>query len=145
MTAANPGVKTCGVEIKGSEVIFACAERDGAAVRHVPLATRKIGLDDDEQASQVKAFAEQVQAFVKAQGIGHLVVKKRSKKGEFAGGPVTFKIEGVLQLLVDCDVTLVSPQTISASARKHDAAIPDSLNKYQWEAWKAACAVLLKG
>ncbi|PAA30728.1 DUF3010 family protein [Pseudomonas fragi] len=132
----------CGIEIKGSEAIFALA---GPGLEHVAVATKKIALDDDDEAANVKAFAAQLAAFVKSNGITRIAIKKRSKKGEFAGGPTTFKIEGIIQLLDDCDVQLLSPQTLNAQFKKHAFDLPASLNKYQHEAFKAACAALLKG
>ncbi|MDD2048806.1 DUF3010 family protein [Pseudomonas putida] len=137
-------MKICGIEIKGSEALLAVAALDGASPVHVALATKKIALEDDEQADNVKAFASQARQFIAEHGISHLAIKKRSKKGDFAGGPTTFKIEGVLQLLDNCEVELVSPQTVSAQAKKHNIELPASLNKYQHEAFKSACAVLLK-
>lgn len=137
-------MKICGIEIKGSEALLAVASLDAGQPVHVGVTTKKIGLEDDEDAAQVKAFAAQVKAFVSEQGIDHLAIKKRSKKGDFAGGPTTFKIEGVLQLLDNCTVELVSPQTVSAQAKKHNLELPGSLNKYQHEAYKSACAALLK-
>ena len=132
----------CGIEIKGSEAIFALVT---PKLEHVAVATKKIALDDDENAASVKAFAADLAAFVKAQGITRIVIKKRSKKGEFAGGPTTFKIEGIFQLLNDCDVQLLSPQTLNAQFKKHAFELPATLNKYQHEAFKAACAAVLKG
>ena len=132
----------CGIEIKGSEAIFALVTPH---LEHVAVATKKLALDDDEEAASVKAFAANLAAFVKAQGITRMVIKKRSKKGEFAGGPTTFKIEGILQLLDDCDVQLLSPQTLNAQFKKHAFELPATLNKYQHEAFKVACAALLKG
>jgi len=137
-------MKTCGIEIKGSEAIIAVASLDNQALAHVALATKKIALEDDDDAANVKAFASQVKAFVQANGIERIAIKKRSKKGEFAGGPTTFKIEGVFQLLDGVEVTLLSPQTISAQNKKHNVELPASLNKYQHEAYKAACSALLK-
>jgi hypothetical protein len=137
-------MRTCGVEIKASEAIFALASLDGSAVTHVPLTLKKLALEDDEVVANVRAFAAQAAAFVAEHGIQRLAIKKRSKKGEFAGGPTTFKIEGILQLLEGCETVLVSPQTISAQAKKLGAELPASLNKYQHDAFKAACAVLLK-
>ncbi|KKI28113.1 hypothetical protein WX98_00465, partial [Pseudomonas syringae pv. persicae] len=37
----------------------------------------------------------------------------------------------------DCEVLLISPQTINAQNKKHNFALPDTLNKYQHEAYKA--------
>jgi len=134
----------CGIEIKGSEAIFAIASLQGDALQHLAIATKKIALEDDDEAANVKAFASQVAAFVRDNGIRRIAIKKRSKKGEFAGGPTTFKIEGVFQLLENCDVTLLSPQTINAQNKKHNFELPGTLNKYQHEAYKAACSALLK-
>jgi hypothetical protein len=134
----------CGVEIKGSEAIFAVATRASGALEHVPLPTKKIALEDDDEAVNVKAFARQIEAFVRDNGIDHIAIKKRSKKGEFAGGPTTFKIETIFQLLEDCEVILLSPQTINAQMKKHSFELPTALNKYQHEAYKAACSALMK-
>jgi hypothetical protein len=111
---------------------------------HVALSTKKIALDDDDEAANVKRFAAQVASFVREHSIDRIAIKKRSKKGEFAGGPTTFKIEGVFQLLEGCEVTLLSPQTINAQAKKHNFELPGTLNKYQHEAYKAACSALVK-
>lgn len=137
-------MKLCGIEIKGSEAIIAVASLDGSTLGHVALATKKIALEDDEDAANVKLFAAQVASFVRENSIDRIAIKKRSKKGEFAGGPTTFKIEGVLQLLDGCEVTLLSPQTITAQAKKQSGELPATLNKYQHEAYKTACAALLK-
>ena len=134
----------CGIEIKGSEAIIAVASQDNQALTHVALATKKIALDDDDEAANVKAFATQVKAFVLDNGIQRIAIKKRSKKGEFAGGPTTFKIEGVFQLLEGVEVTLLSPQTINAQNKKHSFDLPTTLNKYQHEAYKTACSTLMK-
>jgi hypothetical protein len=134
----------CGIEIKGSEAIFAIATLQDGTPQHLANACKKIALDDDDEAANVKAFAAQLAAFVRDNGISRIAIKKRSKKGEFAGGPTTFKIEGVFQLLDNCEVTLLSPQTINAQNKKHNFDLPTALNKYQHEAYKTACAALLK-
>ncbi|UII71134.1 DUF3010 family protein [Pseudomonas sp. HN11] len=137
-------MKICGIEIKGSEAIIAVTSLDNQTLSHVALATKKIALNDDDETANVKAFAAQVKVFVQEHGITRIAIKKRSKKGEFAGGPTTFKIEGVFQLLDAVEVTLLSPQTINAQNKKHNFDLPATLNKYQHEAYKAACSALLK-
>ena len=134
----------CGIEIKGSEAIFALVTQQDDGFEHLACAIKKVALEDDDQAANVKAFAAQIQAFVQANGISRIAIKKRSKKGEFAGGPTTFKIEGLLQLLDACEVVLLSPQTINAQYKKHAFELPASLNKYQHEAYKTACAALTR-
>jgi hypothetical protein len=137
-------MKVCGIEIKGSEAIIAVASLDGTNLGHVTLNTKKIALDDDDEAANVKLFSAQVASFVRENSIDRIAIKKRGKKGEFAGGPTTFKIEGIFQLLENCEVMLLSPQTITAQSKKFSVQLPETLNKYQHEAYKAACSALMK-
>ncbi|MET1077736.1 MAG: DUF3010 family protein [Pseudomonas sp.] len=134
----------CGVEIKANEAVLALVQRQASELQHLPVPTKKIALEDDEQAQSVKAFRTALETFVQAHQVTQIAIKKRSKKGEFAGGPVTFKIEGIIQLLDDCEVSLLSPQSISATQKKQQFSLPDSLNKYQHEAFLTACTALFK-
>ena len=43
-------MKICGIEIKGSEAIIAVASLDDQVLSHVALNTKKIALDDDDEA-----------------------------------------------------------------------------------------------
>jgi len=135
-------MKICGIEIKGSEAIVAVVELDQDNFRHVPLETKKITLKDDEDATNIKSFLVLFNGFIRDNQIKCIAIKKRGKKGEFSGGAVTFKIEAILQLLEHCTVELLSAQTISAANRKHAFIPPDSLNKYQHEAFFSACTAI---
>lgn len=138
-------MQICGIEIKGSEAIIAIADMQGDQFSHIPVETKRIVLADDDDATNVRSFADLVAGFLRESNISNIAVKKRGKKGEFAGGATTFKIEGVLQLMKDCHVELISAPTIAAQNRKHSFPAPDSLNKYQLEAFRVACAALAKG
>jgi Protein of unknown function (DUF3010) len=137
-------MKFCGVDIKGSEAILAIASLSKDQISHVTIDTKKIALADDDESANVKSFFELAAGFIRDNDIKHIAIKKRGKKGEFAGGPTTFKIESILQMLSNCDVILISPQTISAQVRKHAFAMPSTLNKYQHDAYCTACTALMK-
>ncbi len=137
-------MRVCGVEIKGSEAIFAVTELAEGQFNYISTATKRITLADDDKAANVQSFADLVAGFLRDNKVSHVVIKMRAKNGEYAGGPTTFKIEGVFQLLKEIQVELLSAQTIAAQARKHDFPSPDSLNKYQEEAFRTACAALAK-
>ncbi|MDI1307996.1 MAG: DUF3010 family protein [Methylotenera sp.] len=137
-------MKICGVDIKGSEAILAITRFTNGKLIHVPIDTKKIALADDDESKNVQSFFELAAGFIRDNDIKHIAIKKRGKKGEFAGGPTTFKIEGILQMLANCEVMLFSPQTISAQIRKHAFVIPTTLNKYQHDAYLTACAALMK-
>ncbi len=137
-------MKICGVEISGSEAIFAVAKLKDAEIHHVPLDTKRIALRNDDDSANVKSFAGFVEGFVRDNDIRCIAIKKRGKNRDYAGGPTTFKIEGILQLLRDCEVLLISPQAISAQDRKHQFQLPGTLNKYQHDAYRTACAAIMK-
>lgn len=132
----------CGVEIKGSEAIFAVVENVDGHWEHIYTETKRITLDDDDDAKNVRSFADLIAGFLRDNKLTEVALKKRGKKGEFAGGATTFKIEGVFQLNRECLVQLVSAQTIAAQDKKHNFTIPTTLNKYQIEAFRTACAAL---
>lgn len=136
-------MKICGIEIKGSEALIAVAELNGDEISHVELETKRVALQDDEDANHIRSFSALINGLVRDNGIHSIAIKRRNKKGEFAGGPVTFKIEGIIQLS-NCSVKLISPPTISATNKSHGFAIPDSLNKYQHEAFLTACTMIVK-
>ena len=54
--------------------------------------------DDDENPDEVKAFRDSMFAFFRENQVALVVIKKRGKKGEYSGGPVGFKLEGIIQL-----------------------------------------------
>lgn len=132
----------CGVEIKGSEAIFAVVDLSDGQWKHIPTETKRIPLADDDDAQSVRSFADLVAGFLRDNGLTEVALKKRGKKGEFAGGATTFKIEGVLQLIRECSVQLIAAPTIAAQDRKHTFPSPATLNKYQVEAFRTACAAL---
>lgn len=132
----------CGVEIKGSEAIFAVAQRLGGEWMHVATETKRIALADDDEAENVRSFSDLVGGFLRDNKLSQVAVKKRGKKGEFVGGATTFKIEGVFQLIRECTVQLVHVSTIAAQDRKYPFPTPATLNKYQIEAFRTACAAL---
>ena len=112
---------------------------------HLPVETKKIPLLDDENSDHVKSFGELIRGFARDNGLTSIAIKKRAKKGEFSGGPVTFKIEGLIQLVEDCDVSLLAGPTISAANRKDAFDIPGTLKKYQHDAFLTARAALVRG
>jgi len=135
-------MKVCGVEIKGSQVRMAILEDDEESFTHVNVEPKKLNLDNDESSHHVRSFRDVFQAIVKDQKIDHIAIKKRNKRGEYAGGATTFKIEGLLQLLDGCEVHLLSPATISSVTKKAALEFPDGLLKYQQPAFKTAFTFL---
>ena len=133
---------TCGIEMFGSEARFVLLDGDKSSFSHTDVKPRKLKLTDDETPEEVRAFRDSIFAFFRENNVTLIAIKKRGKKGEYSGGPVGFKLEGIVQLYEDCPVRLVAPQTISAARKKDSPDKPDTLLKYQYIAFETAYSVL---
>jgi hypothetical protein len=107
-------MRCCGVDISGTELITAIVDGDADGYLYTSTKPSKIKLSDDEDQVSVKSFYETVTDFMRVNHIDLVAIKKRAGKGRFAGGSVTFKIEGVLQVMKDCQARLYAPTTIAA-------------------------------
>jgi hypothetical protein len=135
-------MNTCGIEMSGGEARLVILSGTKAAFTHINIEPRKIKITDDENPIEVRAFRDSIFAFFRENQIGNIAIKKRGKKGEFSGGPVGFKLEGIIQLYEDCPVTLIAPQTIAAAQKNHSPSKPASLTKYQHTAFETAFSAL---
>lgn len=125
-------MKVCGIELKSNQVILTVLEKqDDDIVIYVDLKIKKISLEDDECNESVKAFFSKINSFLEENQIEKIFIKKRAKKGNFSGGAVTFKMEGLMQMNFICDVNLVAGATVSSYEKKNVIDYPSELKKYQ--------------
>ncbi|WP_320035572.1 DUF3010 family protein [Halarcobacter sp.] len=128
----------CGIELKSNQLLIATFNEN----EYIDLKTKKIVLEDDENQLSIREFCNQFLLFLEQNNIEKVYIKKRAKKGNFAGGAVTFKMEGLIQLNPLCEVELVSAQTISAFEKKNIIEFPEKLMKYQEQAFLTAYSQL---
>lgn len=127
-------MRVCGIELKGNNALIAVIE-DG---EYIDIGTKKIILKDDENQNDIREFCNEFLVFLEKYDINKINIKKRSKKGTFAGGAVSFKMEALIQLNPKCDVELISSQAISKYEKNDKIEFPVNLNKYQENAYKCA-------
>ena len=133
-------MRVCGVEIKSNEARFVVLEGQAGSKKPqvVQHGLRKIKLEEDDDQRRVQDFFRLFSGMVRDQRIDMVLIKKRNKKGEYAGGPVTFKLEGLIQLISECHVSLTSPVTIASFKKKNPLPLPNELMKYQQAAFDLA-------
>ena len=127
------------MELKANNLLFCIIDTQEDPL-YQDTKIKKLSLEDDEDEKCVTDFFNTVKKLIKEHGIEKIAIKKRAKKGNFAGGAVTFKIEALVQLNGICAVELVSPRTISSFEKKNKVEFPQKLNKYQQQAYLAAMA-----
>lgn len=121
----------CGIELKSNNMILVVVNED----KVVETKVKKIVLEDDEKQENIRQFCNEFLLFLEENAIEKIFIKKRAKKGTFAGGAVTFKMEGLIQLNPHCSVDLVSPQQMSSYEKKNGVVFPLQLKKYQEQAY----------
>jgi len=125
----------CGIELKSNNTIVSVIKRDTENVKFVNTKIKKIVLENDEITSSLLQFQKEIEDFLKENNIEKIALKRRAKKGNFAGGAVTFKLETIIQLNKVCEVEFVSSQAISKYTKTNDVIFPKELNKYQEQAY----------
>ena len=135
-------MRVCGIELKSNQAILSVVEttEEDDIVIYIDLKIKKIILEDDESQESIRAFCNEFLHFLSTNQIEKVVVKKRAKKGNFAGGAITFKMEALIQLNPHCEVELISSQAMSCFEKKNFVEYPATINKYQEQAYLAALA-----
>jgi hypothetical protein len=124
----------CGIELKANNVILVVLKNN----EYIDTKIKKIILEDDEKQEDIRKFCNEFLDFLQKNEIEKIFIKKRAKKGNFSGGAVTFKMEGLIQLNPLCSVELISTQTVSSFEKKNQIQFPKDLNKYQEQAYLTA-------
>jgi hypothetical protein len=127
-------MKVCGIDLKASNMILVVLDNK----EFIDLKVKKITLDNDESQNDIRSFCNDFLLFLEQNQIEKIFIKKRAKKGNFSGGAVTFKMEGLIQLNPLCEVELISAQSISSFEKKNEINFPDTLKKYQEQAFLSA-------
>lgn len=132
-------MRICGVELKGNDAIFAIIDSDDGDISSVQCQTRKIRYGDTANHEAARHFFDAISGLVRDHHVERIAIKQRNKKGPFAGGPVTFKMEGLFQLNSHAPTDLFSGPSIAAANRRHEFDIPEDLTQYQVDAYLTAC------
>lgn len=127
-------MNVCGIEIKSNYAVLVVLKEK----EFCDLKIKKIVLENDEEQSSIRDFCNDFLVFLKENNIHSIFIKKRAKKGNFSGGAITFKIEALIQLNPQCEVDLISSQSISSFEKKNEITYPKELKKYQEQAFLTA-------
>lgn len=131
-------MKICGIELKSNNAIVSIIESSNEEINYIDVKLKKIILDNDEDKSSLLSFKNEIESFLTVNHIEKVAIKKRAKKGTFAGGSITFKMEAVIQLNSISEVKFISSQAISKYTKKNEIEFPSLLNKYQEQSYLSA-------
>ena len=140
-------MRTCGIEIKGSEAIICLMTFKDGLFELPDCRQNRFVLSKDQDQQQMRHFQFTFAKFIEDYKVSQLVIKERPQKGKFAGGAVGFKIEAALQLIPGCQCSIISATEIKEKLKRAPLPVEfksTGLKVFQETAFTAAYASLVK-
>ncbi|MET7255040.1 DUF3010 family protein [Dyadobacter fermentans] len=132
-------MKTLGIQIKSDEAILVVLEQSNDGKIFQTNECAKFNISESENPDHVKHFRDQIFAAfdsISPARVG-ILARNANGKGQNAPSPMSFKLEGIIQLYEKIKVEIIWPQSINAFLKKNDPPIP-SKHKYQADALNVA-------
>lgn len=138
-------MKVLGIEIKGREIRIVALEDNGGVITDVTGNYKPMKLEDDEIAENVNLFKNALHATLSNYHADIIAIRWRNPKPvrsdqaekNNSPSPISFKIEGLIQIYEGSKVYLVKPQSSTAYVKKNPLPLNPKFG-YQAEALKIA-------
>jgi hypothetical protein len=138
-------MRACGVELVGNEAIISIIQLENGLYDVPKVRTTKLLLPDAINTDPIKKFQFDFSQLMKDYKVDSIVIRQRALKGKYAGSPLSFKLEGAIQLIADIDVYVLSAAYIKeglARAQVKPNAREVGLKQFQEQAMLTAFAYL---
>lgn len=138
-------MRVCGVELIGNEAVIAIMQLEKGLYDVPVVRANKFSLVDGINTVPLKKFQADFKQLMTDYKVDTVVIKQRAQKGKFAGSPLSFKIEGAIQLLPDVNVHVLSSTYIKeglSGAQNQPTAVELGLKKFQEQAMLTAFGYL---
>ncbi len=134
-------MRTCGVEIKGSEALICVLSKEDDVFDIRDIRQTRFVLSNANDTESVRKFQFDFAKLMEDYQVDTVAIKQRPHKGKFAGGAVGFKIETALQLIDSLRVVLLNPTEMKEQLKKNPLPIDfedTGLKKFQETAFVSA-------
>ncbi|CAM3971372.1 DUF3010 family protein [Pseudoalteromonas byunsanensis] len=141
-------MRTCGVEIAGSEVLLCLLTKEDDVfdirdVRQTRFTLNNVGQETD----QMRKFQFDFAKLMADYQVDSVAIRQRAPKGKFAGSATGFKMEAAIQLIEGLDVRLLSSTEVKEQLKRNPLPIDfedTGLKKYQENAFVSAYVYIMK-
>lgn len=132
-------MKTLGISLKANRAIYVAIE--GSEDDFQVINKGFFELKNSKDQSAIKAFHESWMTLINGGDYNAIAIKERISKGRFAGGAITFKMEGLIQLS-DYEIQIVHGTRLKSKLKDHDPSF-GKIHSYQEEAARLAYYLLM--
>ena len=112
-------MKTVGIQIDGSKMIIGVIERYDDGNVELSELSRKLVLKNHLDNLEVRNFRDELYTALDIIEADRIAYIARNPKGQQSASPLSFKLEGILQLYSKLEVESFWPVSISAYFRKN--------------------------
>jgi hypothetical protein len=139
-------MNTIGIQLKGSEAILVVLAEDAEGNLEISKSSIKLKLDNHLNSDEVKQFRSQVSSLFDNLKPNKIGVLARNPKGNgvHSPSPISFKLEGVIQLYEKVEVEFIWPKSLQSFLKKNPKPISANF-KYQDDALEVAYYLLKNG
>jgi len=131
-------MKTIGIEISNKKVIcVVLSKHEDKSYVNLTGKQKSFELNDDRNGEELKKFMDKLHSHFDSINPDKIGVVTRQTKGKFAASPISFKIEGLIQLYKNGEIDFVTPQALTAYFKKNELSL-ELDHKYQEKAMKLA-------
>jgi hypothetical protein len=138
-------MKTCGIELKGNEAIICLMTLENGLYTLNDCRVKKLAIADGSNQQELQKFQFDFAKLMTDYQIESVVIKERLKRGKFAGGAISFKLEASLQLIENLDVNLIASSKIKEIIKNSHTTLnfkETGLKQFQEQAFMTAFAYL---
>lgn len=140
-------MRTCGVEITGSEVLLCILTKDNDVFDIRDIRQTRFTLANGNDTEVMRKFQFDFRKLMQDYQIDSVAIKERQPKGKFAGSAKGFKMETAIQLIEELDVEVLSATTIKEQLKRNPLPIAfedTGLKKFQENAFINAYVYLMR-
>lgn len=139
-------MKAIGIQLRSNEAIIVVLDQDESGSIFLTDESIKLKIDDHLKSEEIHQFRNQIFSLfdnLKPTSIG-VIVRNSKGKGIHAPSPISFKLEGIIQLYDKLEIDFIWSTSIDAFLKKNPLTIKGKHN-YQESALKLAYYLLKNG
>ena len=140
-------MRTCGVEITGSDVFLCILSKDNDVFDIRDVRQTRFTLGNGNDTEVMRKFQFDFAKLMQDYQIDSVAIRERQPKGKFAGSAKGFRMETAIQLIENLDVQVLSPTLIKEQLKRNPVPIDfeeTGLKKYQETAFINAYVYIMR-
>ena len=140
-------MRTCGVEITGSDVLLCILTKDNDVFDIRDVRQTRFTLGNGNDTEVMRKFQFDFKKLMEDYQIDSVAIKERQAKGKFAGSAKGFKMETAIQLIERLDVQVLQATEIKEQLKRNPVPIDfedTGLKKFQENAFISAYVYIMR-